>query len=150
MLTRWRLLLLVLAAFFVGELNPIGWAYWKAAEWQLPRIKRESLSAPSPFESVPPSRWIAVSEHAFVIDAAEPQAPVHMLVVPKRRLASMLEAPPELLSEMLVLARDGARARGIADDGFRVVINTNPRGAQSVYHLHMHVLGGRQMRWPPG
>ena len=73
-----------------------------------------------------------------------------MLVIPKQRVTSLLEAPPEVLSEMLVLARDAARTRGIAEDGFRVVINTNPRGAQSVYHLHMHVLGGRQMRWPPG
>jgi histidine triad (HIT) family protein len=149
-MARWKIPLLVLVAFVVGELNPAGWLYWRAAEWRLPRIKAESLAAPSPFETIPPERWVAQSEHAFVVDNPEPQAPVHMLVVPKRRVVSILEAPPELLSEMLVLARDTARARGIADGGFRLVINTNPLGAQSVYHLHMHVLGGRQMRWPPG
>ena len=142
--------MLVLGAFVAGELNPAGGVYWRVAEWRLPRIKAASLAAASPFETIPAERWIAQSEHAFVIDNPEPQAPVHMLVVPKRRVISLLEAPPELLSEMLVLARDTARVRGIADGGFRVVINTNPLGAQSVYHLHMHVLGGRQMRWPPG
>ena len=148
---RWKLAVLLVVAFAVGEMNPLGWLYWKAAEWKLPRMKVDSLAAPSPFESIPPERWLAQSEHAFLIDnTVEPEAPVHMLVVPKRRVTSLLEAPPELLGEMLVLARDAARTRGIADEGFRVVINTNPRGAQSVYHLHMHVLGGRQMRWPPG
>jgi histidine triad (HIT) family protein len=149
-MTRSKVTLLVVATFVVGEMNPLGWIYWKAAEWKLPRIKAESLASPSPFESISPARWLAQSEHAFVIDTADPQAPVHMLVIPKRRVTSLLEASPDLLGEMLVLARDGARTRGVADDGFRVVINTNPRGAQSVYHLHMHVLGGRQMRWPPG
>ncbi len=149
-MARWKLALLLVAAFAVGEMNPLGWLYWKAAEWKLPRMKAESLAAPSPFESIPPVQWLAQSEHAFVIDAADPQAPVHMLVIPKRRVTSLLEASPDVLSEMLVLARDAARTRGIADDGFRVVINTNPHGAQTTYHLHMHVLGGRQMRWPPG
>ena len=149
-MTRWKTTLLAVAAFAVGEMNPLGWLYWKAAEWKLPQMKAESLAAASPFESMPATRWLAKSERAFVIDAADPQAPIHVLVVPKRRVTSLLEAPADLLGEMLVLARDTARARGIADDDFRVVINTNPRGAQSVYHLHMHVLGGRQMRWPPG
>jgi histidine triad (HIT) family protein len=149
-MTRSKVALLVVATFVVGEMNPLGWIYWKAAEWKLPRMKAESLASPSPFESIPPARRLMESEHAFVIDAAESQAPVHMLVIPKRRVTSLLEAAPDVLSEMLVLARDAARTRGIADEGFRVVINTNPRGAQTVYHLHMHVLGGRQMRWPPG
>ena len=149
-MARWRVLILVVTAFAIGEASPLGWIYWKAAEWKLPQMKVESLASASPFESIPQTKWIAESEHAFAIDNAEPQAPVHFLVIPKRRIPSLLEAPPELLAEMLVLVRDTARARGVADDGFRVVINTNPRGAQSVYHLHMHVLGGRQMRWPPG
>ena len=149
-MTRSKALLLALAAFVLGEANPIGWIYWKAAEWELPRIKAGALAGPSPFESIPSTRWVAQSEHAFAIDDSEPQAPVHVLVVPKQRVTSVLEAPPDLLGEMLVLARETARARGVADDGFRIVINTNPKGAQTAYHLHMHVLGGRQMRWPPG
>lgn len=147
---RWRTVALALAAFTAGEMNPLGWMYWKAAAWRLPTIREQSLASSSPFESIPKTRWIGESEHAFAFDAPDPVAPVHVLVVPKRRVASILDAPAELLSEMLVLARDTARARGIAGDGFRIVINTNPNGAQTVYHLHMHVLGGRQMRWPPG
>lgn len=149
-MTRRRALVLALVAFAIGEGNPLGWIYWHAAEWQLPRIKARALAEPSPFESIPFTRWVAQSEHAFAVDDIEPVAPVHVLVVSKRRVTSVLEASPDLLGEMLVLARETARARGIADDGFRIVINTNPRGAQTAYHLHMHVLGGRQMRWPPG
>ena len=144
---RWAAL--VVAAFAVGWLDPFGAIYWALAARELPRIKQRSLAEASPFESVSRDRWIAASERAFMIEDLEPQAPVHLLVVAKQRVPSVLEAPPDLLGEMLALARNTARTRGIADDGFRVVINTNPRGAQTVYHLHMHVLGGRQMRWPP-
>jgi histidine triad (HIT) family protein len=62
----------------------------------------------------------------------------------------MLEASPDVMTEMMVLARDYAKQEGIADDGFRLVVNTNPDGLQSVYHLHMHLLAGRQLLWPPG
>ena len=147
---RTRLLLVALAAFVVGQLNPLGAVYWRLAAWRLPAIKAESLARPSPFERVPRDKWIAESPRAFAIGDIKPQAPVHFLVIPRQRITSLLEAPPDLLGEMLALARDTARAHGVADDGFRVVINTNPNGAQTVYHLHMHVLGGRQMRWPPG
>jgi histidine triad (HIT) family protein len=146
----WKLLALVLAAFAAGEADPVGWLYWKAAQVRLPHMKAESLAGASPFETIPPNRWIAQSQHAFAIGDREPQAPTHVLVVSKERVPSLLDARPEVLSDMLGLAADVARARGIADAGFRVVVNTNPEGAQTVYHLHMHVLGGRQMRWPPG
>ncbi len=147
---RRKLLLVIAIAFALGEADPLGWLYWRAAESYLARGKSAALAAPSPFESIPPDRWVAESAHAFVVDDIDPQAPVHVLVVAKTRVPSLLDAPPELLAEMLALARDTARARGVAENGFRVVINTNPLGAQTVYHLHMHVLGGRQMRWPPG
>ena len=105
---------------------------------------------PSPFESVAHDLWIAESENAYVIRDHKPQAPVHLLVIPKRRVPTLLQAPPELLGEMLNLARTAAEQEGIARSGFRIVINTHPEGGQSVYHLHMHVLGARQMKWPPG
>lgn len=105
---------------------------------------------PSPFESVAHDLWIAESENAYVIRDHKPQAPVHLLVIPKMRVPTLLQAPPELLGEMLDLARKAAEQEGIARSGFRIVINTHPQGSQSVYHLHMHVLGGRQMKWPPG
>ncbi len=105
---------------------------------------------PSPFESVPRDQWIAESENAYVIRDHKPQAPVHVLVIPKRHIPTLLQAPPELLGEMLDLARKAAEQEGIARNGFRIVINTHPQGSQSVYHFHIHVLGGRQMKWPPG
>jgi histidine triad (HIT) family protein len=110
----------------------------------------ELYAQPSPFESVPQDEWIAESANAYVISSNRPQAPVHLLVIPKKRVPTLLQATPELLGEMLDLARKVAEQKGIAHDGFRIVINTHPRGSQSVYHLHIHVLGGRQMTWPPG
>lgn len=107
-------------------------------------------SRASPFESIPRERWIAESENAFVIRDRSPEAPVHLLVISKKRVPTVLQANEALLGEMLVLARRAAEQEGIAREGFRLVVNTHPQGGQSVYHLHIHVLGGRQMKWPPG
>jgi histidine triad (HIT) family protein len=107
-------------------------------------------SRASPFESIPRERWIAESENAFAVRDKSPQAPVHLLVISKKRVPTVLQAPEALLGEMLVLARRAAEQEGIAREGFRLVVNTHPQGGQSVYHLHIHVLGGRQMKWPPG
>jgi histidine triad (HIT) family protein len=80
-----------------------------------------------------------------------PQAPVHVLVIPTRHVASLDQAEdPALLGELLGFARDVAREAGIAGPGYRVVLNINSEGGQTVDHLHAHVLGGRTMRWPPG
>lgn len=141
--------LVFLAGLLVGELDPVGRAAWLAIGARLPETKAESLAGPSPFEQVDPARWVAESENAYVIeDDYAPTAPVHLLVVPKERYATLLEAPAPVLGEMLELAKQAARMRGIAEPGFRVVINTNPQGAQTVYHLHMHVKGGEQLREP--
>ncbi|MEN6543553.1 HIT domain-containing protein [Parvibaculum sp.] len=146
MLKNWKIWIVVLAAFGIGQLDPIGEAYWKLAEWKLPQIKAESLSKPSPFEGIPHEKWIGESEHAFAVNDIHPVAPVHFLVIPKHRYTSILETPPEVVSEMVQLGLKLARERGITDSGFRIVINTNPQGSQTVYHLHMHFIGGRQMR----
>jgi histidine triad (HIT) family protein len=144
-----RAVVFFVLGLIVGELDPFGWATWEVLEHQLPRVKQESLAAPSPFERMPRSTWIAESEHAFVVeDTFAPTAPVHLLVVPKERYASILEPSPEVLGEMLDLARTVARQKNIAESGFRIVINTNPQGGQTVYHLHMHVKGGEQLREP--
>jgi histidine triad (HIT) family protein len=82
-----------------------------------------------------------------------PQAPVHVLVIPREHVASLGEAEDghsDVLGEMLLLARDLAVAEGIAEAGFRTVINTGRDGGQSVGHLHLHLLGGRSLGWPPG
>jgi histidine triad (HIT) family protein len=105
---------------------------------------------PDPFRQIAREQWLAESPHAFAVRDKNPQAPVHVLVISKNPVPTMLQASDDLLGEMLGLAKRVAEKEGIARDGFRVVINTHPKGGQSVYHLHMHVLGGRQMRWPSG
>jgi histidine triad (HIT) family protein len=82
-----------------------------------------------------------------------PQAPVHVLVIPRAHYANLGElsaAGDGLLAELIAHAHEVAVAEGIAGDGFRVVFNTGARGGQTVDHVHAHVLGGRQMSWPPG
>lgn len=81
-----------------------------------------------------------------------PQAPVHTLIIPDRHIASLNEAGPEdaeLLGRLFLVARRLAEEQGLSD-GYRLILNTGPRAGQSVYHLHLHLLGGRSLRWPPG
>ncbi|MEI7036963.1 histidine triad nucleotide-binding protein [Fulvimonas yonginensis] len=82
-----------------------------------------------------------------------PQAPVHVLFVPKKALPTLDEAGPEdaeLLGKVLLAAADYARQQGLAEQGYRTVINCNEHGGQTVFHLHVHLLAGRRMSWPPG
>ena len=82
-----------------------------------------------------------------------PQAPVHVLIIPKRRIATINELQPddaELVGRMVLAAAEIARQEGIAEDGYRLNFNCNVNGGQAVYHIHLHLLGGRQMGWPPG
>jgi histidine triad (HIT) family protein len=82
-----------------------------------------------------------------------PQAPVHVLFIPKRAIASLDTAEPgdaELLGKLQLAAADYAREQGLAEDGYRTVVNCNQNGGQTVYHLHVHLLAGRLMHWPPG
>ncbi len=80
-----------------------------------------------------------------------PQAPVHILVIPTMHTANLTETlDATLLGRLLAFARDIAVSEGIAEPGYRVVVNTNAQGGQTVFHLHLHVLGGRALRWPPG
>ncbi len=82
-----------------------------------------------------------------------PQAPVHILVVPKRVIPRVAESVPEDRELLGHLLRTGARiaaAEGIAESGFRLVVNNGPHGGETVPHLHLHLLGGRPMEWPPG
>lgn len=83
----------------------------------------------------------------------QPQAPTHILIIPKKEIASMAELTPsdkEVMGHMIITASEIAQKEGLAKNGYRLVINTNSDGGQSVYHLHMHILGGRPMGWPPG
>jgi len=83
----------------------------------------------------------------------EPQAPVHVLIIPKKRIATLNDLErghAELVGRMVLVAAKIAKEEGIADDGYRLNLNCNEQGGQSVYHIHLHLLGGRQMKWPPG
>lgn len=82
-----------------------------------------------------------------------PQAPVHVLVIPKKHVATVNDLDPgdaELVGRMVLVAQQVAKAEAIADSGFRLVMNTNAQAGQSVFHIHLHLLGGRYMGWPPG
>jgi histidine triad (HIT) family protein len=80
-----------------------------------------------------------------------PQAPTHVLVIPEMHVGSLNDAKdPQLLGRLMAFARDVAQELKVATKGYRVVLNTNPDGGQTVFHLHLHVLGGRPMTWPPG
>ena len=80
-----------------------------------------------------------------------PQAPVHFLVVPRRHVETIAELEDDqLLGRIFAVAHGVAKERGLADSGYRLVFNQGPNAGQTVYHIHLHVLGGRQMTWPPG
>ena len=82
-----------------------------------------------------------------------PQAPCHILIIPKHHIATLndIEAgDAALLGHMIVIARQIAAAEGLAENGFRLNFNCNAHGGQTVFHIHLHLLGGRQMHWPPG
>ena len=80
-----------------------------------------------------------------------PQAPVHILIIPKVHIATLNELDDTLLAgQLLQTAAKLAKQEGLSDDGYRTVFNCNKKGGQEVYHLHLHLLGGRQMTWPPG
>ncbi|XP_015703927.1 histidine triad nucleotide-binding protein 2, mitochondrial isoform X2 [Coturnix japonica] len=99
-----------------------------------------------------PATILYEDEECLVFRDVAPQAPVHFLVIPKRPIPRLSRVGPQdaqLLGHLMVVAARTAQAEGLSD-GYRLVINDGKHGAQSVYHLHLHVLGGRQMNWPPG
>jgi histidine triad (HIT) family protein len=98
-----------------------------------------------------PATLVASNDHAVAFRDLHPQAPSHLLVIPRRHVASLAEATDAAeLGALLLLAAEVARAEGLSDTGYRVVANTGADGGQTVHHLHLHVLGGRAMHWPPG
>ncbi len=99
-----------------------------------------------------PSDKVYEDELIYSFRDIDPQAPVHVLIVPKKHIGSLSEAEEgdaALLSHMLLKAAQIAKDLGL-DNGYRVVINTGEDGGQSVKHLHVHILGGRSLKWPPG
>lgn len=99
-----------------------------------------------------PGKKVYEDERVFAFEDINPQAPTHILVVPKKHIAGLKEAAPEdaeVIGHCHLVAARLARERGI-EDGYRAVFNVGPRAGQSVFHLHLHLLGGRAFRWPPG
>lgn len=98
-----------------------------------------------------PAQMVMNNKDVAAFKDLNPQAPVHILIIPKKHVASLDDAnDSDLLGRMMSLAAAIARQEGIAKSGYRTVINTGKDGGQSVDHLHLHLLGGRAMAWPPG
>ncbi len=99
-----------------------------------------------------PAKIAHEDEFCIVIHDIQPQAPVHVLIIPKEPIPRLAEAGDDdgaLLGHLMLTARNVAKQLGLAN-GFRVVINNGPDGCESVPHLHVHLLGQRQLQWPPG
>jgi len=100
-----------------------------------------------------PARKVHEDERIVAFEDVHPQAPAHILIVPRKHIPTGLDIGPEdrdLIGEIFLVAAKLARENGIAADGYRVVLNTNSAAGQSVFHLHYHLLGGRLFHWPPG
>jgi len=100
-----------------------------------------------------PASVIYEDDHVVAFNDINPQAPLHALVVPRRHIATLNDLSPEddaLVGEMIRRGAAIAKDRGYADRGFRTVFNTNAGAGQTVFHIHLHVLGGRSFTWPPG
>ena len=100
-----------------------------------------------------PATVVFENERVGAFEDIHPQAPTHVQIIPRKHIATTLDLGPEdrsVVEEIFEVAAQIARDRGVADDGFRLVVNTNPADGQTVYHLHLHLLGGRSFGWPPG
>ncbi len=98
-----------------------------------------------------PAKIIYEDDFTLAFDDISPQAPVHFLVIPKVHLTSLNDIDDaSLAGKILITAKKIAKEKGLSDSGYRVVINTNEDGGQTVFHLHAHILGKRKLLWPPG
>ena len=100
-----------------------------------------------------PADFVYQDDDVVAFRDVNPQAPVHILVIPRKAIRSVAHTEPEdalLLGKLLRVAAGVARDQGLDSDGYRLVTNVGHDGGQSVYHLHIHILGGRALSWPPG
>ena len=100
-----------------------------------------------------PADIVYEDDHCVAFKDIHPQAPTHLLVVPRKPIVNVAEASDEdaeLLGRVLIAARNVARQIGVAESGYRLCINNGSGAGQTVFHLHCHLLAGREMRWPPG
>jgi histidine triad (HIT) family protein len=100
-----------------------------------------------------PAQVVYEDDDVLAFRDIDPQAPVHVLVIPRRHVANLTVAAsedPELVARVTAAAAAVAAQEGVSQSGYRTVVNTGPDAQQSVEHLHLHVIGGRQLGWPPG
>lgn len=100
-----------------------------------------------------PSDEVYSDDDYYAFRDINPQAPTHILIIPRKhfgKISDVTEDDRALLGGLILKANDIARQEGVADKGYRLVINCGKQGGQEVYHVHLHILGGRQMEWPPG
>ena len=100
-----------------------------------------------------PGTIVSRTEELAALQDINPQAPTHLLIVPTREIPSindLTDTDAELVGKMVLFARQLAAERGFAEDGYRLVLNCGEDGGQTVDHIHLHLLGGREMTWPPG
>ncbi|HET20316.1 MAG TPA: histidine triad nucleotide-binding protein [Chromatiales bacterium] len=100
-----------------------------------------------------PAQIVYEDDEVLAFRDINPQAPVHILIIPKKQIATLNDLRPEdapLIGKLYLVAGQLASEMGFAEDGYRTVFNCNSHGGQEVYHLHLHLLAGRQMTWPPG
>ena len=100
-----------------------------------------------------PSFKVYEDDHVLAFEDVNPQAPVHVLVIPRKHISTTIDISDvdnELIGKMIQVASKIARDRKVADSGFRLVLNCNKDAGQTVFHIHLHMLAGRPMNWPPG
>jgi histidine triad (HIT) family protein len=100
-----------------------------------------------------PAKIVYEDDQTLAFDDINPQAPVHTLIILKKHIAAVQDCRDEesaLLAQLLVTCANVAKQKGLSESGYRIVTNTGRDAGQTVFHLHLHVLGGRHMRWPPG
>ena len=100
-----------------------------------------------------PADIVFENDDVLAFKDLNPQAPLHVLIIPKIHIRTINEIQPrdaELVGELFLAAKEIAAQEGIAEDGYRVVMNCNSAAGQTVFHIHLHLLGGRQFSWPPG
>ena len=100
-----------------------------------------------------PAKIVYEDERTVAFDDINPQAPVHTLIIPKKHLSAVQDCHGQdsgLLAHLLMTCTNVAKYKGLADSGYRIVTNTGRDAGQTVFHLHLHVLGGRHLGWPPG
>lgn len=100
-----------------------------------------------------PAQIVYEDDEVLAFRDVNPQAPVHVLFIPKKAYATLNDIGPNeaaLIGKLFIAAANWAKTQGFAEDGYRCVMNCNKHGGQTVFHIHLHLLAGRQMHWPPG